>query len=82
MLQGRGAHEVHGQGGLTHTRTSLFRPDSKTPPVFESVVVVIGGGPAGLMAARSLKKKGLSVAVLEHPLQLGRKPQRSNPIRC
>ncbi|MFS0141689.1 flavin monoamine oxidase family protein [Corynebacterium striatum] len=45
--------------------SSLFSNDSNTNPVIERDVVVIGAGPAGLMAARTLKKKGLSVAVLE-----------------
>lgn len=38
---------------------------STASEVIERDVVVIGAGPAGLMAARTLKKKGLSVAVLE-----------------
>ncbi|MFS8937365.1 flavin monoamine oxidase family protein [Corynebacterium sp. c25Ua_89] len=45
--------------------SSLFSNESNTNPVLERDVVVIGAGPAGLMAARTLKKKGLSVAVLE-----------------
>ncbi|WP_165241541.1 flavin monoamine oxidase family protein [Corynebacterium lizhenjunii] len=38
---------------------------NSTNPVIERDVVVIGAGPSGLMAARTLKNKGLSVAVLE-----------------
>ena len=40
-------------------------------PIVERDVVVIGAGPAGLMAARTLKKKGLSVAVLEARERVG-----------
>lgn len=38
---------------------------TKNTPILDRDVVVIGAGPAGLMAARTLKRRGYSVAVLE-----------------
>lgn len=38
---------------------------TKNTPILNRDVVVIGAGPAGLMAARTLKRRGYSVAVLE-----------------
>ena len=43
----------------------MTSPVNSDKAVIERDVVVIGAGPAGLMAAHTLKKKGLSVAVLE-----------------
>src|SRR5690625_7793861 len=43
--------------------TAFETPDSR--PTLQRDVVVIGAGPAGLMAAYSLKKAGKSVAVVE-----------------
>lgn len=42
-----------------------------SPQKIESDVVVIGAGPSGLMAARTLKAQGLNVCVLEARARVG-----------
>lgn len=45
-------------------------------------IVVIGGGPAGMMAARTAAKKGMDVVLLEKMDQLGRKLAITGKGRC
>ena len=46
-------------------------PDLTVEPDREQAVAVVGGGPAGLMAAHDLKKKGYSVTLFEAEAFLG-----------
>lgn len=43
----------------------MSHPSTEQQPVVERDVVIIGAGPAGMMAAHTVKKAGKSVAVLE-----------------
>ena len=45
-------------------------------------VLIVGGGPAGLMAAIVAAKKGLSVSVFEKNKMLGRKLRITGKGRC
>ena len=45
-------------------------------------VIIIGGGPAGLMAAITAAKRGLSVSVFEKNKMLGRKLRITGKGRC
>lgn len=55
---------------LRKSVTSLYTSEANRPTI-ERDVVVIGAGPAGLMAAYTLKKAGKSVAVLEARNRVG-----------
>jgi FAD dependent oxidoreductase len=50
---------------MSDTGTTVHEPSRDTPVYGEFDVVVVGGGPAGLMAAASAARHGLSVILLE-----------------
>jgi len=52
----------------------------KTPPIWD--VIVIGGGPAGMMSALRAKERGLSVLLLEKNKKLGKKLLITGGGRC
>src|SRR5262245_61315617 len=50
---------------MADLRATVDEPSRQTPVHGEFDVVVVGGGPAGLMAAASAARQGLSVILLE-----------------
>ncbi len=50
---------------MADSRPTVYEPSRRTPVYGEFDVVVVGGGPAGLMAAASAARQGLNVILLE-----------------